>query len=379
MGEWSRTTLGEVLALEYGKALPERVRDGKGSPVLGSNGVVGYHSAPLVSGPGIVVGRKGTAGSVRRVDSDFFPIDTTYFVRLRDTTATSMGFAAHMLVTADLPGICAQTGVPGLNRDRAYELPVLLPPLPAQRRIVDVMSAVDAQIEALDSELGSTDSFLVALRRQTFEQAQASSTTADEMFDMLLGRQKSERQSVGDHVIPYLRAANIGDYGLKLVDVQTMNFDPAEQVKYCLRAGDVLVVEGGSVGIAVRWTGEIEGPVGFDKHVIRFRASTGRSISEYALQWAKWSRETGAFDRQATGITIRALGFGRASAMEVPDLSVAVQDKLMTPLAALEVIRERLIAELGALRAFRSSLLTALLSQAITIPEAYDALLEVAA
>ncbi len=94
---WDPTTLGGLLTFEYGKSLPEKQRDGFGAPVYGSNGVVGMHSRPLVEGPGIVVGRKGTAWSVSWSDGDFFPIDTTYWVKLRDSNALDLRFTALLL------------------------------------------------------------------------------------------------------------------------------------------------------------------------------------------------------------------------------------------------------------------------------------------
>ena len=58
-----------------------------------------------------------------------------------------------LLLHADLPGVCAQTGVPGLNRDRAYEVPVTIPPLSVQRRIVDLMGHLDTHLANLEAEL----------------------------------------------------------------------------------------------------------------------------------------------------------------------------------------------------------------------------------
>ena len=52
----------------------------------------------------------------------------------------------------------------------------------------------------------------------------------------------------GDVNLPYIRAANIQDDGLALDDVYEMPFTPAERVSLSLRAGDLLVVEGGAVG-----------------------------------------------------------------------------------------------------------------------------------
>jgi len=132
------------MAFEYGRPLPERDRVGGPVPVVGSAGVVGSHSVALTGEPWtIVIGRKGTAGAVHWIDSPSWPIDTTYFVRLRK--GIDPRFAWLILQNADLPSLSAQTGVPGLNRDRAYNIAVLLPLLSEQRRIVDLVRAADVQ------------------------------------------------------------------------------------------------------------------------------------------------------------------------------------------------------------------------------------------
>ena len=61
---WAETTIGDVLQFNYGKGLPERDRSGRGIPVYGSNGVVGYHGKALVSAESLVIGRKGSVGEV---------------------------------------------------------------------------------------------------------------------------------------------------------------------------------------------------------------------------------------------------------------------------------------------------------------------------
>jgi type I restriction enzyme S subunit len=50
----------------------------------------------------------------------------------------------------DLPSLTAQTGVPGLNRDRAYSSRVLLPLLDEQKRIVEILSSMDDVIQSTE-------------------------------------------------------------------------------------------------------------------------------------------------------------------------------------------------------------------------------------
>ncbi len=151
---WTETTLGEIATFEYGKPLKAENRDGIGFPVFGSAGEVGRHSEPLVDdAPVIVVGRKGTAGAVWWSEIPCSVIDTAYYVVPKMNV--NFRYLFLLLEFIDLPSLTAQTGVPGLNRDRAYSSDVNLPQLEEQNRIVDVVSSVDAYIDSLQQQADS--------------------------------------------------------------------------------------------------------------------------------------------------------------------------------------------------------------------------------
>ena len=143
--DWKVIKLGEIISLEYGKGLPERERITGIYPVYGSNGIVGYHNKPLVEGPGIVVGRKGTMGAVSWVDSDFWPIDTTYYVRT-EKEGTSLKWLFFELVYLNLKKLHLADVVPGLKRDLVYLLNAPLPPLAEQHKIAEIISTVDKKL-----------------------------------------------------------------------------------------------------------------------------------------------------------------------------------------------------------------------------------------
>jgi len=118
---WEVKKLGDVVELAYGKGLRTDDRSPGAIPVYGSSGIVGYHDESLVDGPGIVVGRKGNVGSVFWVNEDFYPIDTTYFVRSK----LSLYYVFYLLQTLNF--INNDAAVPGLNRNQAYALKVIKP------------------------------------------------------------------------------------------------------------------------------------------------------------------------------------------------------------------------------------------------------------
>ena len=123
---WEVKALGELIELAYGKALKAGDRKGGSIPVYGSNGQVGWHDEKLVAGPGIVVGRKGNPGIVTWAHSDFFPIDTTFYVVPKNTTE-ELPFLFFALTAQNLPSVAADSAVPGLNRNLAYMNRQLVP------------------------------------------------------------------------------------------------------------------------------------------------------------------------------------------------------------------------------------------------------------
>ena len=115
---WEVKTLGEVIELAYGKPLKAEDRKNGSVCVYGANGPVGWHDEKLVSGPGIVVGRKGNPGVVTWAHGDFYPIDTTFYVAPIGA-CRSLYFFYYALSLHNLANLSADSAVPGLNRNHA--------------------------------------------------------------------------------------------------------------------------------------------------------------------------------------------------------------------------------------------------------------------
>ncbi len=94
----------------------------------------------------MVVGRKGTIGSVYWTDRDFYPIDTTYYV-VPKTEDTRLRYIYYLLKTLPLARMNTDAAVPGLNRSNALRLEVSIPSPSTQDRIVDILSPYDDLIE----------------------------------------------------------------------------------------------------------------------------------------------------------------------------------------------------------------------------------------
>lgn len=139
--------LGDICDVRYGKGLPERNRVRGNYPVYGSNGVVYWHEKPLDLGPGIVIGRKGSIGTVEYSEKDFWPIDTTFFIRA-PKGLVDLRFLYYSLKAADLPHYGgSDSAIPGLNRTVLEKVELHLPELDEQKRVTQILDSLDAKIE----------------------------------------------------------------------------------------------------------------------------------------------------------------------------------------------------------------------------------------
>lgn len=154
--------LRDVLDLKYGRALPAPTRRPGQFPVVSSAGIVDSHDERLVEGPGVAVGRKGTVGSVTWVDSDFFPIDTAFYVE----SELPMLYVYWLLKAQPLSSMNTDSAVPGLSRDNALALSFQRPDASALREFIGVAMPLWDSANQLDqevSDLGATRDELLPL------------------------------------------------------------------------------------------------------------------------------------------------------------------------------------------------------------------------
>ncbi|BAP14741.1 putative type I restriction modification system [Alcanivorax sp. NBRC 101098] len=122
---WEVKQVGELLELAYGKALAAKNRIPGEVPVYGSGGVSGFHNEAIVDAPGIIVGRKGTVGSLYWVEKDFFPIDTVFYVK--NKSKMPLYWLYRMLATLRIENMGADSAVPGVNRNVVCACKVIVP------------------------------------------------------------------------------------------------------------------------------------------------------------------------------------------------------------------------------------------------------------
>jgi len=177
---WQWTRFESVFSLEYGDNLPAPKRTNSGEfPVYGSNGIVGSHSECSVNSSCIVVGRKGSAGALNLcLNSGCWVTDVAYYcIPPKELDLLFCFKLFHTLGLAELgKGI-----KPGLSRSEAYVVPVAIPPLSEQHRIVakvDELMALCDRMEAEQADAEAAHATLVQTLLGTLTQSRDATELA---------------------------------------------------------------------------------------------------------------------------------------------------------------------------------------------------------
>ena len=153
--EWKEVKLGDIITLNYGKSLPAKKRCEGNIPVYSSAGCTGSHNIALIEEKGIIVGRKGTVGSVHKVDTAFYCIDTAFYVTQKDSKV-DLNYLYYLLKYLPLDKLNSDSAVPGLNRENAYSQKFEIPKLKSeQQKIASILKSLDDKIE-LNSQMNQT-------------------------------------------------------------------------------------------------------------------------------------------------------------------------------------------------------------------------------
>ena len=185
MSEWREVSLGDVCELKRGYDLPRGSRGAGSVPVISSSGTTGWHDEAKVKGPGVVTGRYGTLGQVFYVTEDFWPLNTSLYVR--DFKGNDRQFVAALLRSLNLVQYDGAAAVPGLNRNHLHTIPVRIPDPSVQASIALIIQAFDDLIENNRRRVEVLEEMARAVYREWFGKFRYPGHDTVPMVDSALG------------------------------------------------------------------------------------------------------------------------------------------------------------------------------------------------
>ena len=142
---WKPAVLQDLVFLQRGFDITKAQQKAGDVPVFSSGGLTSWHNASKAKGPGVIIGRKGTLGSVHYSEGDYWPHDTTLWSK--SLQGNNARFIYYALKCLGLERFNVGGANPTLNRNHIHDLPIYIPDRSIQDHIVAVLSTYDNLIE----------------------------------------------------------------------------------------------------------------------------------------------------------------------------------------------------------------------------------------
>lgn len=327
--------------------------------LVGISGIVGPHVGPVLHPDKLI-----------RVRVDAAVADSAF------VNYQLAGPAARAFLEPRIRTTAGQSGISGVD---VKAVPLNLPSLEEQRRIVEILEDHLSRLDAANALLTSVRERCSPLVSSLLQQAvpmDGSSgwkmVTVAEAGRLDLGRQRHPDWHHGPEMRAYLRVANVFEDRIDTSDVMQMDFSGGAFERFRLEPGDLLLNEGQSphlLGRPAIYRGQPP-EVAFTNSLLRFRARED-VLPEWALLVFRRHMRSGRFMRESRITTnIAHLSAGRLKGVEFPIPPVAEQRRILADVEAkLTLIQASERAAAAAVdrgRALRRALLAAAFGGGLT-------------
>ena len=166
---WVDTTVGDQLTLQRGFDITKDQQNTGNVPVVSSGGIKSYHDVAMAKAPGVVIGRKGTLGKAFYLEDDYWPHDTTLWVK--DFKGNIPRLIYYFFVGLDVSHLDSGAANPALNRNQVHPLKITWPPYDKQNELVSTLDQLSFETQRLESIYLQKLTALDALKKSLLDQA----------------------------------------------------------------------------------------------------------------------------------------------------------------------------------------------------------------
>lgn len=253
MAEWKECLLGDLITFQRGHDLAKSKMSGNGYPVVGSNGIIGFHNEYTTEYPSITVGRSGNVGKPYIVYGRSWSHNTSLYIK--EFKGTDPIFIYYFLQTLDLGNYAGGSAVPTLNRNHIHSLSVRVPAdISTQEKIANTLKVLDDKIDKNTDINNNLEQQAQTLFKSWFIDAPESSSwetgTFSDIIETMIAGDWGKDSPTGNNteMVYCIRGADIPDVksGNK-GKMPTRFILPKNYAAKHLVAGDVVVeISGGS-------------------------------------------------------------------------------------------------------------------------------------
>lgn len=408
---WTASSLRRLVEIQNGSD-HKHIEQDEGYPVIGSGGPFAYASRYMYDGESVLLGRKGTIDKPLYVNGPFWTVDTMYWTKIRP--GVSGRYAYYSSLTIPFSFYSTNTALPSMTKGNLESHPVCSPSLSEQAVIANFLDRETAKLDTLIAKQERLIDLLQEKRQAMISHAvtkglplhgrgwskTGGGTNSEvpmkdsgiEWLGMVpehwrLARLKflakvqtgvakgKDYSGLITTEVPYLRVANVQDGYLDLAEISTIEISQNDLPRYILKAGDVLMNEGGDfdkLGRGHVWYGEIE-PCIHQNHVFAVRPT---SISP---EWLNAVTGSGYAQFYFMTRSKQSTNLASISSTNIMELPVVVPSKseqaeilkfIANETSKLDLLTDKSRRNIDLMREHRTALISAAVTGKIDVREA---------
>jgi type I restriction enzyme, S subunit len=175
-GGWKETTIGDQVTFQRGFDITKNQQTLGRVPVVSSGGIKSFHDTAMAKAPGVVIGRKGTLGKVFYLTENYWPHDTTLWIK--DFKGNHPRFVYHFMRNLDVTHLDTGTANPALNRNVLHPIRINWPRFDMQPLLTAVFDNLEIDTQRLAVIYERKLNELEALKKSLLHNAFAGELTA---------------------------------------------------------------------------------------------------------------------------------------------------------------------------------------------------------
>ena len=121
-------------------------------PIYGSGGIMGYVDTYSYDKPTVLIPRKGSITNIFYLEEPFWNVDTIYYTEI-NTTQILPKYFFHFMKTVDLAKLDTGSGRPSLTQAILNEIPIFVPSIEEQQRIVSILDKFETLTNSITEGL----------------------------------------------------------------------------------------------------------------------------------------------------------------------------------------------------------------------------------
>lgn len=339
---WQRKPLGELCDILDSRRKPITKRDRVSGqyPYYGATGVQDFVADYIFDEPLVLVGEDGAKwesgeNTAFRVEGKFWVNNHAHVLRPHRTRLVD-SWLTHFLVHSDLTEFVSGLTVPKLNQGSLREIPIPLPSVSEQQRIVDILDEAFAGFATAKANAEKNlrnarvlfDSYLQSIfARRGVDWVESRLGQVAEFKNGLNYTKKSRGVTV--------RLVGVGDFQsnhvVQLNDLQSVTIDGALSSDYEIRRDDILAVRSnGSRELVGRCmiVPDVNATISFSGFIIRIRIVTEKISPRFLLHFLKAPETRNVLTRTGGGANISNINQEKLSSLAIPLPSLSNQKRL---------------------------------------------------